>query len=113
MAQLTIELPDELVQKLEPVQNQLPDIIELGLRHIGEAQNVLQHEVITFFAGGPSLNEIVAFRPSVDVDERLAELLDKNRLGSLTDTEQSELDMAELLNHVVTLVKLRARQQLL
>jgi len=33
MIDLTIQLPDDLARRLKPVQDRLPEIIELGLRH--------------------------------------------------------------------------------
>lgn len=33
MKDLTIQLPDDLAQRLKPVQDRLPEIIELGLRY--------------------------------------------------------------------------------
>ncbi|NJK99020.1 MAG: hypothetical protein HC838_12010 [Spirulinaceae cyanobacterium RM2_2_10] len=32
MAQITIEIPDELAQRLTPLQAQLPQFLELGLQ---------------------------------------------------------------------------------
>lgn len=34
MTQLTIEIPDELAVRLQPVQNRMSDILELGLRQL-------------------------------------------------------------------------------
>ncbi len=112
MAELTIEIPDELAARLRPVQDRLAEIIELGLRELAPAQHGLYNEVIEFLASGPTPQQIVTFRPSQEAQERVAELLEKNRAGMLTPAEQAELDQYEELDYLMTLVKARARQHL-
>ena len=110
MVELTLQLPDELAMRLKPMQDRLPEIIELGLREIAPSQHALHNEVIEFLASGPSAQSVVAFRPSAEAQTRVAELLDKNRAGLLTADEQSELDQYESLDYLMTLIKARARQ---
>lgn len=43
------------------------------------------------------------------VQERLEELLDKNREEELTADEEEEMDAYRLVNHVMILLKARAR----
>jgi len=111
MVELTLRLPDDLAMRLRPVQDRLPEIIELGLREIVPSQHALHNQVIEFLASGPSAQSIVAFRPSSEAQARIAELLDKNRAGLLTADEQSELDQYESLDYLMTLIKARARQR--
>ena len=40
MVTIALELPDELAQRLTPLQDRLPEIIELGLRHWPETPSV-------------------------------------------------------------------------
>jgi hypothetical protein len=54
MVQLTIEIPEELASRLQPVQDRLLEIVELGLREINPAQYALHSEVVDFLASGPS-----------------------------------------------------------
>ena len=112
MIEMTIHIPDELASRLEPVQDRLAEIIELGLREMEPVQYSLHNEVIEFLAGGPSPRAIVAFRPSEEAQARVVELLNKNRAGTLTPAEQAELDQYENLDYFMTLVKARARQHL-
>lgn len=111
MVEMTIQLPNELASRLQPVQDRLVEIIELGLREIEPAQHKLHNEVIEFLASGPSPQAIMHFRPSTEAQTRVAELLDKNRAGTLTPAEEAELDQYERLDYFMTLVKARARQQ--
>ncbi len=111
MIELTVQIPNELALRLQPVQGRLTEIIELGLREMTQAQYGLYSEVIEFLASGPTSQAIVAFRPSAEAQARVTQLLDKNQAGTLTSSEQEELDQYERLDYLMTLVKARARQQ--
>lgn len=110
--QVTIDIPDELAQRLEPRPEQLAKVIARGLRQDWPENFALVQEVITFLARGPEPKEIVAFRPSEGSVERVRELLDKNRQGTLTPEEEAEMDGIESLNHLFTLIKAHARLHL-
>jgi len=110
--QVTIELPDELARQLEPERQHLAEIIRRGLRHPSPSGLSIVEEVFDFLTHRPSPEEILAFRPSEKSVERLRALLDKNREGSLTVEEETELDTLQSLNHLYALIKLQARQQL-
>ncbi len=112
MIELTVHVPNELALRLQPVQDRLAEIIELGLREITPAQYDLHSEVIEFLASGPTPQAIVAFRPSVQAQDRVTNLLDKTRGATLTPAEQAELDRYEHLDYLMTLVKARARQHI-
>ena len=71
--------------------------------------NPVFHEMIDFLAGGPSPEQIAAFKVSPSAQARLEELLEKNREKELTDDEAAELDLYEQINHVMLLLKARAR----
>jgi hypothetical protein len=54
---------------------------------------------------------VLAFRLSDEKQARLDELLEKNRQGTLTDEESSELDAYERFEHLVRLLKARVLQK--
>ncbi|MFN8491914.1 MAG: hypothetical protein U0350_30215 [Caldilineaceae bacterium] len=112
MVQLTIEVPEDLADRLQPVRNRMADILELGLRDIEPLNQPLYNELIEFLSRGPRPQEILAFRPSAVVNERISILLDKNQSGSLNASEQAELEQAEQLDYLMTLIKVRVRQHL-
>ncbi len=112
MVELTIQVPDELAARLQPVRDRLAEILELGLREMVPAQYGLYNEIIEFLASGPSPQDIIAFRPSKEAQARVTELLEKSRAGTLTPAEQAELDQYEELDYLMTLVKARARKHL-
>ncbi len=49
-------------------------------------------EVVDFIAAGTTPQNVIAFRPSEAAQERIAELLTREKEGELSPTEKSELD---------------------
>lgn len=112
MTTITIEVPDELAARLEPMKNQLVEVLELGVTQFALSQTGLYGDVVDFLASGPKPEEIVAYHPSAAVQERIEQLLAKNRAGLLSPVESSELDEYQSLNYLVTRIKIQARQTL-
>ena len=112
MTTMTIEVPENLAQRLAPVQDRMIEIIELGMRELLSERHDYYIDVIDFLAGGPSSGEIVELQASPEMQERIAELLDKNRDGMITEQEATELDRYEQLDYLITLIKARAHQRL-
>ncbi len=112
MAELKINVSDELAAKLQPFMDHLAEILEIGFREFEPKQSLLYDEIIEFLASGPSSREILNLKPSQAANERVSELLDKNNSGTLTRKESVELDFYQELNHLMTLIKLRVRQKL-
>ncbi len=112
MAELTIQIPDELALQLKPLENRLVEIIELGLREVTQNHYGLYQEVVEFLASSPPPEAILTFHPSDKAQQRVVELLDKNKTGLLSAEEQAELDQYENLDFMMTLVKAEARKRL-
>jgi hypothetical protein len=130
MAELTIHIPDELAQRLEPLHSRLPELLsqlldatnptlmslavpaELhsALNATANLQEIPQAylEVIDFLMTRPTPQDIVAFKVSPQAQERLRSLLNKNRAGTLTEPEVAELDAYEQLEQLMILMKARA-----
>ena len=56
-----------------------------------------------------TLTQIVAFKLSLAAHGRLEALLAKNREEGLSDAEEAELDVYAQVNHLLLLLKARAR----
>ncbi|MEM7116177.1 MAG: hypothetical protein AAF614_27320 [Chloroflexota bacterium] len=112
MTQLTIDVSEELAIRLHPVQAYLLEFVELGLHHKQLDNNPLYQEVVRLLQQKPSPTEILESQPSPITQKRIEDLLQKNRAGELNENEEEELDNYRHLNHFMTLVKLKARQQL-
>lgn len=65
----------------------------------------MYNSILEFLLNQPTLSEILELAPSQDIQERVTQLLEKNRRDELSQTEYDELDEYLVINHLVTLVK--------
>jgi hypothetical protein len=75
-------------------------------------ERTLFDEITDFLASAPTAEQIIAYKPSDILDQRLHELLDKNSSEQLTTEERKELDEFLQINHLVTVVTAKARLKL-
>ena len=61
--------------------------------------------ILEFLAAGPSAQEIIAFRPQPEVQERFSQLLEANRQRDLTSQEEEELDHYIRIERMLALLK--------
>jgi hypothetical protein len=109
--QVTLDISENLAQRLESEREHLAEIIESGLRlRDWVGASALVKEVIDFLARGPRPQEIVTFRPSATTVDRSCDLLRRNKAGTLTPAEEAELEEMALLDRLVTLIKAKAWQ---
>jgi hypothetical protein len=70
-------------------------------------------DVVTDFLGSaPTLEEIAAYRLPDALQARAHDLLEKNRAGSLSDDERAEMEEFRQIDHLLTLIKAKARLKL-
>lgn len=74
--------------------------------------DMLFEEISDYFVSRMTPEEIIGFKPSDALDERLRELLDKNSEGALSSEERAELDRFMQMNHLLILLKAKARLKL-
>ena len=74
-------------------------------------QPPIYDDLIDVLAESADAKRLLAFRLSGDQQARLDGLLAKNRNGTLTDAESSELDTFERFEHMVRLLKARVLQK--
>lgn len=108
MAQITIEVPDSLAERLAPVRDRLPEVLAHGLDQLSPVPNEVYRYILDFLSSNPSPEEIRAFRPTPQMQERISELLEKNRTNRLTAAESSALDEYERIEHVIRMLKIRS-----
>ena len=72
----------------------------------------LVNSVVELLTSSPKPEDVISFKLPQDLQERAADLLDRNREGVLTAEESEELDQFIFLEHVFRLAKARARIQL-
>ncbi len=66
-------------------------------------------EIVDLFARGSSPADVLAFRPSAETQERVRYLLACNQEGKLTAEEAQELERLGQVEHLMQLVKARAK----
>lgn len=69
-------------------------------------------EIVEFIAGGPSVRSVADFQASSQAKARVQNLIRKEKNDGLTPSEKSELDNYMTLEHIMRLVKARARGHL-
>jgi len=70
------------------------------------------NEILDLLASTPTPEQIIAFQPSEALEQRLAYLLEQNQRDRLSAKERAELDEFLQLNHLMNMLKIRARQKL-
>jgi hypothetical protein len=113
--EITLTVPEDLASRLRPVEDHLPRILELGIREWqarGEAGFSGLAHVLETLASLPTPKEVLALRPTVALQERIEELLQKNRNEGLLPEEQREWQQYQYVEHLVRLAKARAAVKL-
>src|SRR5271156_4573761 len=115
MASITLSLPDDLALQVRARQQQLPKILELGLRELnasGQSGFDGAADVLELLAALPAPDEILNLRPSTRLSARVAELIEKSRAGEMTPLDEEEWDRYEYLEHLVRMAKAAAQLKL-
>jgi hypothetical protein len=109
--QILVDVPDELGLRLAPMHEQLPQILELGLR--GLNANVQQGfsglaDILEFLASLPSPQEILALKPSVDLQAEVQRLIEKTKGQGLSEEEERRWQQYEYIEHLMRMAKAKA-----
>jgi hypothetical protein len=113
--EITLTVPEELASRLRPVEDHLPQILELGMREWqarSEAGFSGLADVLETLASLPTPEEILALRPAATLQERIEKLLEKNQAGGMSPEEQREWEQYQYVEHLVRLAKARAALKL-
>lgn len=111
MATVTIEVPDELSELVEQAGDRLPELLARSLREPTLPAHVYRY-VLDFLASCPSLEQVAAFGPTLEMVNRLRMLLERESAGEITPAEKAELDEYEKLEHVMVMIKSGGLQHL-
>jgi hypothetical protein len=104
MATLTIEIPDDLMEELSPIKDQLPELLRRCLHPLALPAQVYRY-VFDFLTSQPTPEQIASFRPTADMQSRLRCLIEKEQNGTLTIEEQQELAEYERIEHLLVMFK--------
>lgn len=109
--QIVVDVPDDLGFRLAPMHDQLPQILELGLRGVNansrEGFTGLA-DVLEFLASLPSPQEILALKPSDDLQADVQRLIAKTKGEGLSVAEEQLWQQYEYVEHLVRMAKARA-----
>ncbi len=122
MAQITIDIPDELAQQLVPFQSQFSDLFTRLiatplLKQPSPSQGPptglvstsdTYQEILDFLISRPTSAQIINFKVSETAQNRLQALLQQNREVALTPAETAEIDLYEQLDTLIGFLKIRA-----
>ena len=112
---VTLTIADELANQLRPYEAQLSEILELGIREWRARSEVGYagvRDVMEKLAALPAPDEVLALRPAPPLQDRIDELLEKNRTGGLSLEDRREWDVCRYVEHLVRLAKINATRKL-
>jgi hypothetical protein len=112
--QITLDIPDYLGEQLKQFGDRLPELLERGLQELVNEQkpgNFLgDQKIISVLASQPTPEQLLAIRPSPELQDRMSYLLSRNKAGQLSPAEETELDQFMTLEHLVRLAKVQAME---
>jgi hypothetical protein len=109
--QITLDISEELFTKLGSIDQNLPQVLELGLNELlSRPQEGFAGfaEVLDFLANLPNPEEILALRPSPTLQAQIDRLSEKYQAQDLTATEQQLWQQYEYLEHIIRMAKAKA-----
>ncbi len=115
MMEITIQIPDALGRELQPFQDRLLEVLERGLRELVAEKSTDfydENRIMELLTSQPAPEQILAIRPSPELQTRVSELLDRSKKGELSTQEENELERHLMLEHLVRLAKSYAYKQL-
>jgi hypothetical protein len=104
MRTITVDVPDDLADRLTEAHERLPELLALSLQQPALPAQ-LYRTLLTFLANAPTPAQIAAFAPSPELQHRLQLLLERSHARDLTATERAELDELERIEHVMVMLK--------
>ena len=105
MVQMTLQVPEELAKRIQPISSWLPTILELSLVGFESQATKTASELIQFLSTNPSTQEVLDYHVSERAQARLRRLLTLNHAGLLSEAEKAELDELQRIEHTMILLK--------
>jgi hypothetical protein len=73
------------------------------------ARDPIYLELVDFVAAGSTPEDVIHFRPSAEAQQRVSELIERERESHLTPDEAAELSHFLELEHILRMAKAKAR----
>ena len=104
MPKITLEIPEELSKQLASVGDRLPELLALSLQQPPLPAHIYRY-IVGFIASNPTPQQIAAFSPTAEMQQRLRTLLERSQAGEITQLERVELDEYERIEHLIIMLK--------
>ncbi|MBD2605545.1 hypothetical protein H6G81_13640 [Scytonema hofmannii FACHB-248] len=104
MAKITLEVPEELLQQLASLGDRLPELLALSLQQPPLPAHIYRY-ILNFIASNPTPEEIAAFSPTPEMQQRLRTLVERSLLNKITELERIELDDLNKIEHLIIMLK--------
>ena len=105
MVQMTMQVPNDLAKRLQPIRYWLPTILELSLVGFKTLAIETATEIIQFLSANPSSQDVINYHVSKRAQARLRRLLALNEVGELGEKEKRELDELQKIEHIIIILK--------
>ena len=112
MVQMTVQVSEELAERLRPIGSWLPTVLEISLVGCQTVAAATVTEVIQFLSQDPTPQAVLAYHVSEQAQVRLQRLLALNASGMLGEEEHLELDELQRIEHVLIMLKAQVAQRL-
>lgn len=112
MVELTLQISNSLATKIQSFGIWGTAIIEISLLNCTTKAGLTAREIIVFLEKNPLPKEVLHFKVSEKAQNRLRNLLSKNREGILSNQELKELDELEKIEHIFSMLKLHIAHDL-
>lgn len=112
MVQLTMQVPEDLAKRIQPIRSWLPTILELSLVGFRTLATETATETIQFLLTNPSPQKVLNYHASERAQQRLQRLLTLNEAALLGEAEQLELDELQRIEHTIIMLKAHLARQL-
>ncbi len=108
MTTVTVDVPEHLAPMLAELGDQLAVVLEMGVSRLAPISTKAYGEAFDLLTQEPSPQKIASFRFSADIEERISDLLARDKAGGLSLAEEIELDRFARLDERLQLLKVQA-----
>lgn len=108
---VTIPISETMETQVKRFRDRLPEALERGLRDLmseqtGEFQD--EAKIIDLLTSRPTPEQVLAIKPSPELQARASELLFRSKTGVISSREEAELERILTLEHLVRMAKAQA-----
>lgn len=112
MTTITIEVPDEVAESLNRAGLDLAEILASATRPPESASKAELWATLRKLTSRMRPQEVMALRPSEELNSRIDELTRKETAGLITAAEEEELRLFDIVEHQVRMAKLAAKAKI-